>query len=892
MGRRMKRGRVSAAGRGRGRGKGGIRGGVAIERLEPRVVLAAVGPDGYGYLADAATFENISLTEGAAGVTKSRNVDLASNTLNLYGRSYTGAGQVFANSQGLISFGSFSNSFNHGSLGGAPFQRALAPMWSARGFNVLWKLEDTGGSAAADRLVIQYDSPDTTKFQAILQLNTGAAPADIVFNYVDLTPANGTNLAGSSTVGIKDAGYASNRLLVALNETDNELVAAGKAVRIHNTRTGQPRANPVAPTVDESPGVSVSLDGSGSTGSGLTYAWDFDTDGIYGETGSGATNGNETGAKPTLTAAGGLNGPATFPVVLRVTDSNGVSSYEEAAVVVKSVLPVVVSAVGPDTATVGVPISYTVTGSDAFPADIRGVSVYWDDDEFGDQNEVTSNVNTTHEPTFTFSHTYNQPGTYDLQFYAYQWDGINSEPLKKTITVTAGADVQLTNGTLLVSGTTGNDTVTLDSSNGNARLSRNGTVTTYPLASVTRLSVYGLAGDDTVTLALDIPSLVQSGDGNDTVTTAGGADTVNGGAGVDAITTNAGNDSIDAGDGNDSILAGDGDDLALGGNGNNTIHGGAGVDSIGGGTGNDSIDGGTGASTISGNGGNDFIRSDGGLVQGGDQSETIVGGLGGGRMEITAGKGNDSITTGGGNDKISSTGGNPTVNSGGGSDEIFCGGEDATTIDGATIDAGPGRDDVFAWVAKSVFGGAGDDTMRAARGTLVYGGDGNDVIGAGWIYWEETGIASVLGGDGDDVITASRAQLVDCGDGNDFARVGTNATFKGAPVGVTVLGGDGDDNLFSNDGRDSIYGGAGRDTLHGGNGSDLLSGGGGNDKLFGQGGNDRLYGGAGNDRLDGQGGNDRLVGAAGTDTLNGGNGTDASDDDALDVLTDVEGELV
>ena len=73
-------------------------------------------------------------------------------------------------------------------------------------------------------------------FQAILQLNTGATPGAITFNYPDLDTGESTFDEGNgATVGIKDAGpQGDNRLLVSYNDFSNPkpLVGSGKAIRI------------------------------------------------------------------------------------------------------------------------------------------------------------------------------------------------------------------------------------------------------------------------------------------------------------------------------------------------------------------------------------------------------------------------------------------------------------------------------------------------------------------------------------------------------------------------------------------------------------------------------------------------------------------------------------
>jgi hypothetical protein len=78
--------------------------------------------------------------------------------------------------------------------------------------------------------------------------------------------------------------------------------------------------------VDE--GTDVGLSGTG-TGSGLTYAWDLDGDGVF-----------ET-AGESVTFSGGVDGPATLTVTLQVCDDGGTCVTDEAVIEVFDVAPVV-----------------------------------------------------------------------------------------------------------------------------------------------------------------------------------------------------------------------------------------------------------------------------------------------------------------------------------------------------------------------------------------------------------------------------------------------------------------------------------------------------------------------------------------------------------------------
>jgi hypothetical protein len=98
-----------------------------------------------------------------------------------------------------------------------------------------------------------------------------------------------------------------------------------------------------------------------------------------------------------------------------------------------------------------------------------------------------------------------------------------------------------------------------------------------------------------------------------------------------------------------------------------------------------------------------------------------------------------------------------------------------------------------------------------------------------------------------------------------------------ATVGVTVLGGAGDDELYGGDGDDRLYGGPGDDYLDGRGGDDVLSGGPGDDVVYGGAGADIIHGGAGADYLDGGDGPDLLDGGGGPDIVSGGAGDDVLD---------------
>ena len=158
-------------------------------------------------------------------------------------------------------------------------------------------------------------------------------------------------------------------------------------------------------------GGSISLSGSASTGSGLSYAWDLDGDGIYGEVGASAAHGNETGASPTF-VANGLDGPSAYTVSLQVTDSIGQTSTDTATVSITNVAPsLIISGAG----IVNEASTYTLnlSGSDPGQDTIASWSINWGD---GNIQSVSGNPGSV-------THVYADNGSYTISASATDEDG-------------------------------------------------------------------------------------------------------------------------------------------------------------------------------------------------------------------------------------------------------------------------------------------------------------------------------------------------------------------------------------------------------------------------------------------------------------------------------------
>ena len=127
------------------------------------------------------------------------------------------------------------------------------------------------------------------------------------------------------------------------------------------------------------------------------------------------------------------------------------------------------------------------------------------------------------------------------------------------------------------------------------------------VANTSRIQVFGQAGDDTISLDESngaLPAaLLFGGDGNDTLTGGSGNDMLFGQAGNDTLLGKGGNDLLFGGDGNDTLIGGAGDDQVFGQAGDDTMvwNPGDGTDLFEGGDGTDTavVNGGNGSETFS-----------------------------------------------------------------------------------------------------------------------------------------------------------------------------------------------------------------------------------------------------------------------------------------------------
>jgi len=497
-----------------------------------------------------------------------------------------------------------------------------------------------------------------------------------------------------------------------------------------------------------------------------------------------------------------------------------------------------------------------------------------------------------------------------------------------------------TAGLLSVFGDSLDDTIVMSRDAAGQILVNGGNVSitggTPTVANTALIQVFGQGGNDTITLdesngALPAAQLF-GGAGNDVLTGGSGADLLFGGAGNDTLLGKGGNDLLFGGAGNDVLTGGDGDDQVFGEGGNDRMIWNPGDDS-------DLFEGGDGVDTAEINGGNGSetftITANGTRVRfdrldpapffldigttenlvlnanGGDDTITAGNGLAGLiKLTIDGGSGNDTITGGDGNDTLIGGDGNDLIIGGRGNDTAQLGAGDDTFVwnpgDGSDVVEGQDGIDTLVFnganINEKIDISANGSRVRLTRdiGTVTMDLNGiehiqlnalggadnitvNDLSGTG-VTQVAIDLASPPGSGAGDL--AADSVTVNATKGDDVIEVlgqDGSLTVAGLPELVTISASEATDALV-------VAGGAGNDTLSvmtlpALNTMLTLDGGAGNDVLLGSRGDDRLLGGDGKDFVDGNQGNDiALLGAGddvfqwdpgdGSDTVEGEAGTD------------------
>jgi Ca2+-binding RTX toxin-like protein len=444
-------------------------------------------------------------------------------------------------------------------------------------------------------------------------------------------------------------------------------------------------------------------------------------------------------------------------------------------------------------------------------------------------------------------------------------------PRPASAAVTAG----IVGNQLQVTGDGADDTITLRLLAGDTTqvevLDGAAPIGTFARAAFASILVQGGAGNDTIVVSdangvfTDTEvTILDGGDGNDSLTGGAGGEAISGGAGNDTLTGLGGNDTLIGGPDADTLTGGPGVDPHLGGDGDDLMiwNPGDGSEAVDGEAGNDTFQfngsAGDEVMTYTANGQRvTFFRNLGNITMDVGTTENLF---------VNALAGVDTITGGTGLSIIS------TRVDGGDGDDILTGGDGIDILNGGigndTLNGGAGNDILTGGLGVDPHnGGPGDDTMiwNPGDGSEPVNGDaGNDTF-------------QFNGSAGDEIMTyTGNGQRVTFfrNLGNITMDIGTTETlFVNALAGIdTVTGGTGLNGLIVT----RVDGGDGDDVLTGGDGIDILNGGIGNDTLNGAAGNDTLTGGPGVDPHNGGPGDDLMIWnpGDGSEPVNGDAGTD------------------
>jgi hypothetical protein len=276
-----------------------------------------------------------------------------------------------------------------------------------------------------------------------------------------------------------------------------------------------------------------------------------------------------------------------------------------------------------------------------------------------------------------------------------------------------------------------------------------------------------------------IPTRIEGGPGNDTISGGAGAETLVGGAGNDTIDGKGGNDTSDLGPGDDSFVWDPGD-------------------------GSDSIEGGPGADTM--------------VFDGAAASETVDLSANGNRLRFFRSPANITMDTHG-VEQVD-------FNALGGADTVTVNDLSRTDVKNVNVD-----------LAGTLGGTTGDGqadrvlvTGTSRNDAVNVAGDASGVTVSGLKtqvaiqHQEPTDQLFVEALGGNDAISATGlasgaiSEFLDGGDGND--------TIAGGPGAETLLGGNGNDTIDGNGGSDRAALGTGNDTFvwDPGDGSDTIEG--------------------------------------------------------------------
>lgn len=453
--------------------------------------------------------------------------------------------------------------------------------------------------------------------------------------------------------------------------------------------------------------------------------------------------------------------------------------------------------------------------------------------------------------------------------------------------------IELQDGVLVIEGSENADDIRLDVNGDDIDIKLGGGFVYESVAAndVSSVEMYGL-GDDDYLLTISRPSLLDGGNGNDTLWGAWSPDTLLGGSGNDSLAGRWGDDWLDGGDDADTISEKSGNDVAFD------------LDSSA-----DTID-------LGGDAGDHLLTVGLPSVELVDGVVEITGDAGGNDVSVDVVDGLFQVLVGD-SEYLHATFDPAHIHG-----VEFVGSDEADSFENSTnlpstITGGDGNDTLIGGSnADRISGGDGADWIKAKAGhDTVVGGDGVDTVfgnGGNDLLIDSNEEDVVNGGSGDnyellsDVPDITLADGTLTLDGHEFDDV-LHFRQEGAELELRIGGADGfiyetfdvndvdrvffngyeGDDLFVNNTSlpSRQVGGDGDDRLYGNINSDTLIGGGGDDELKSYKGADVLDGGEGSDTVNAGGDTDVIVDMdSNADTINAGSGRD--------LLLDSDDELV